>query len=338
MIYWRRMKRVVRGMIERGFGMLPLILLQRMTGNTAFFPYYHLVSAEAPSFVGKSYPVVTPREFERQLDGLLKHFCPVELLTLVKAAKNNLPIPQKSFHLTFDDGYREIYEVVFPILRRKGIPATFFICSDLLDNKNVFWENLFHLVNGSWFKLPDSTKGAIAKDFPDLVTVISEPPAFRNRQKYGLLIEVLQFSPESFLQKEQPYLTSPQIREMMASGFTIGSHSIDHPVFKDLTLSEQLCQIEESCRVMAEAFQLDYRVFAFPYGEFGVGRALFETLQERGTTDLLFGTRGIIPDEYPWVIQRFGMEQAHAWKAIRTELAMKWIRRRVKNDLVIRRQ
>ena len=116
--------RVVRGMIERGFGMLPLILLQRMTGNTAFFPYYHLVSAEAPSFVGKSYPVVTPREFERQLDGLLKHFCPVELLTLVQAAKNNLPIPQKSFHLTVDEGYREIYAVVFPILRRKGIVKT----------------------------------------------------------------------------------------------------------------------------------------------------------------------------------------------------------------------
>lgn len=331
-------KTFLKNQLLRTLTLLPFSILRRLSGQTSFSPYYHLVSEFVPEYVGNSYPVATPQEFEKELDLLLKYYCPVDLSTLILTVKNNLPLPKSSFHLTFDDGYREVYDVVFPILRRKGIPATFFICSDLLDNRNIFWENLYSLMQKTWDELADPGKEEIMKSEPGNALALSESLAYRNKERYLAIAKALGFSPASFLQEEQPYLTSPQIREMMASGFTIGSHSIDHPLFKDLILSEQLRQIEESCRVMAETFQLDYRVFAFPYGEFGVGKALFETLQERGTIDLLFGTRGIIPDEYPWVIQRFGMEQAHVWKAIRTELAMKWIRRQVNNDLVTRRQ
>lgn len=316
---------------------LPLPVLQKLTGNPAFFPYFHLVSESFPLYIGNSYPVTTPEEFEKQLDWLLKYFLPVDLSTLIQTVRNNLPLPKNSFHLTFDDGYREIFDVVFPILKRKGIPATFFMCSDLLDNKNIFWENLFNLVREIWNKLPDSKREPVKNEHPELALVIAEPPEYRNRHKYKDLANILDIYPESFLQSEQPYLTSAQIREMMASGFTIGSHSVDHPLFKELTLHEQLHQIEESCRVLADTFQLNYRVFAFPYGEFGVGKALFETLQDRGSTDLLFGTRGIIPDSFPWVIQRFSMEQPHVLNAVRSELAMKWIRCWVNNDLVTRR-
>ena len=32
--------------------------------------------------------------------------------------------------VTFDDGYRDIYENAYPMLKRKGIPAAIFVVTD----------------------------------------------------------------------------------------------------------------------------------------------------------------------------------------------------------------
>src|SRR5262249_28792739 len=34
--------------------------------------------------------------------------------------------------VTFDDGYRDVYELAFPMLSRKGIPAAVFVITDLV--------------------------------------------------------------------------------------------------------------------------------------------------------------------------------------------------------------
>ena len=49
--------------------------------------------------------------------------------------------------MTFDDGYRDVYEQAFPVLRRKGIPAAVFVVTDLVGRP--FWQvhdRLYHLV------------------------------------------------------------------------------------------------------------------------------------------------------------------------------------------------
>src|SRR5262245_14712049 len=41
--------------------------------------------------------------------------------------------------VTFDDGYRDNYEVAFPMLRELGLPACFFVVTGLLDAPTLPW-------------------------------------------------------------------------------------------------------------------------------------------------------------------------------------------------------
>jgi peptidoglycan/xylan/chitin deacetylase (PgdA/CDA1 family) len=51
-------------------------------------------------------------------------------------------IPKKSVVITIDDGWRPLYEIAFPILKRYGYPATLFIYTDLItgSGKTLSWD------------------------------------------------------------------------------------------------------------------------------------------------------------------------------------------------------
>ena len=53
----------------------------------------------------------------------------------MEAVEGSGKLDRRCLHLTFDDGFRELHDVVAPILLRKGIPATFFVNSAFIDNK-----------------------------------------------------------------------------------------------------------------------------------------------------------------------------------------------------------
>ncbi len=57
-------------------------------------------------------------------------------------------IPKKSVLITIDDGWRSVYEIAFPILKKYRYPATFFIYTDFIiqSNKTLDWERLREMV------------------------------------------------------------------------------------------------------------------------------------------------------------------------------------------------
>lgn len=51
----------------------------------------------------------------------------IELLDLVECLQTGAPFPERAFVLTFDDGYRSVYERAAPVLARYGWTATVFL-------------------------------------------------------------------------------------------------------------------------------------------------------------------------------------------------------------------
>jgi peptidoglycan/xylan/chitin deacetylase (PgdA/CDA1 family) len=71
---------------------------------------------------------VTPESFRAQLQYLADAgYHPVTLTDLYLYFTQGYPLPDKPVALTFDDGYRDAYEVVFPMLLDYGFPGTFFV-------------------------------------------------------------------------------------------------------------------------------------------------------------------------------------------------------------------
>lgn len=73
-------------------------------------------------------------EFRKQIRYFAESFEPVDLGEIVTepAAETG-----KRFAVTFDDGFRNVYESAIPVLREFDVPATVFVCPEFLDDQMV---------------------------------------------------------------------------------------------------------------------------------------------------------------------------------------------------------
>lgn len=69
-----------------------------------------------------------PQLFRRGMARLFERgFRTVDLLEVVDRLQRGVRLPQGSLVITFDDGYRSVYEEAFPVLERYGMCATVFL-------------------------------------------------------------------------------------------------------------------------------------------------------------------------------------------------------------------
>lgn len=85
---------------------------------------------------------ITADDFDQQLDWLLRHdYTCAPLAAVATALHERQPLdalPERSFAITFDDGYSDNYVLAWPILRRYGFTATIFLVTDCIGGSNEF--------------------------------------------------------------------------------------------------------------------------------------------------------------------------------------------------------
>ncbi len=322
----------LKNIYYKGVRLLNLSLLRKLYRGRILLPYHHLVSNESVPHIKHLYPYKNVREFETDLDYLLKHFKPVTLQQVLDSIRAGQPLPADSFLLTFDDGLREVKEIIAPILQRKGLPAVFFLNTDFLDNKSLYYHFKISLMiealqSGSPSKAQLCEASRILQLRPD--TPVAEISDAMHRIKYrerGLtdqLGEVLSVDFEGYLRERRPFMTSGEVQLLVDQGFSVGGHSIDHPYYTELSFEEQLRQTTTSVNYLVEKFKLPYKVFAFPHFDTGISKAFFNTLLNgpHPALDLIFGTANHKKDVLPQVLHRFNCERP----AVHIEEAVKGI-------------
>src|SRR3546814_7258045 len=82
---------------------------------------------------------LTVEGFRGQLDYLSRHYCFIGADDLIAAIRDPTAArPPNAALLTFDDGYADHYQTVFPILHERGIQGLFFPpARPLLDRKST---------------------------------------------------------------------------------------------------------------------------------------------------------------------------------------------------------
>ncbi len=99
---------------------------------------YHRVTSPPPNWPKPTWNV-PPWRFEQQLEGLLSRGWRAWALSQVmECLRRDLPIPRKTFVVTFDDGYANVLHQAYPILTRLGVPATVFLATAYIDSKQPF--------------------------------------------------------------------------------------------------------------------------------------------------------------------------------------------------------
>ncbi|WP_025209708.1 polysaccharide deacetylase family protein [Hippea sp. KM1] len=88
---------------------------------------------------------IDPDTFEKNLITLKENgFKPIRLSEIYSYIENNKPLPNKTVHITFDDGYADNYIYAYPILKKHGFFATIFIIANKVSDgiKRATYEEL----------------------------------------------------------------------------------------------------------------------------------------------------------------------------------------------------
>jgi hypothetical protein len=99
----------------------------------------------------------------------------------------------------------------------------------------------------------------------------------------------------AYLQQNQFCLTSAQIRQLFAEGFTIGAHGITHTRLRMMSSPEQIeSEIVTSCDIIRQLTGQKKVSFAFPYTGNGLEIAfLADLLRRYDFIELFFDTGGL---------------------------------------------
>ena len=300
--------------ISRFAAVLSTTKLMNRAGASLILPFYHLVSDVPVPHVSELYRVKKIEEFEKDLDFLLTHYQPLGIEDLVEISRTGELSKRLGFFLSFDDGLREFYDYIAPILLRKGIPAGCFLNTAFVDNQDLFFRYkvslLIHHFKNNREDLQIKAVDAWREREPGYSNIIQKLLTIKydNRDQLDELAKLVGLDFDHYLKTQQPYLTSEQIFELKDQGFYFGGHSVDHPEYQYLELEQQLEQTNQSVASVMEKYKMKYGTFSFPFTDHKVSADFFNTIKKEKQIALTFGTAGLKKEKIPFHFQRIPFE------------------------------
>ena len=181
--------------------------------------------------------------FDAQCRMIAETCHPIDFETLVDAQKKGRALPERPVLVTFDDGYRSVFELARPILLRYKIPAVVFVCSDPVREQRLFWF--------------DAVARALGPSAIDACRALPDEGWRRVAQEHD--------TPASAAPGLAP-MTDAQVRQLADEGFTIGVHTASHAPLRHAPSDVQRYELE-SCRAALETWTgRPVNAVAYPFG------------------------------------------------------------------------
>jgi len=234
---------------------------------------YHLIFPDStPSTAWNAGNILRLSSFQKQMLWLKRHFTIVSLTEYTGQVRSNPAYSKNHFTLTFDDGYRQVFDLVSPFLIQQGIPATFFVTSSHLQDNRLLWfvylnalssENVYQSleIDGNILPLTDAkSKYSTWKRLIHLARLGQDPLGFVQKisRKYPL--------PEAVLRKYAG-LTLEQLASFGKTDLlTLGGHTHSHPYLDQLPASGQEEQMRINKTILEEASGKPVHYFAYTGG------------------------------------------------------------------------
>lgn len=94
--------------------------------------------------------IVSPVNFEQQMRCLASCAKVISLDKYIDCVRDSTQLPADSVVITFDDGYKDNLTDAYPVLRKYGLPATFFLATAYIGTGKSKWDDrLSYLIRRS---------------------------------------------------------------------------------------------------------------------------------------------------------------------------------------------
>lgn len=250
------------------------------------------------------------RKFRTQLQQFQRLGTVISVDQLLSSLESGEVLPPNSVLLSFDDGYREHFDVVTELLVDAGVTAAFYPPALAIERRVLLDVNKVHFLLASTSTdalvrqidtFVDANQGAtdiltkseyhrtwaIANRWDDAETIYVKrmlqaglPEESRAELADALFSKYVTSDSRAFA--DELYLNVSQLQSMHAAGMHIGSHTVSHRWLNTLSRSEQHAEIVGSLDFLKRSQVLPHHGFtiAYPFG--GYDQATLDVLDELG--------------------------------------------------------
>jgi peptidoglycan/xylan/chitin deacetylase (PgdA/CDA1 family) len=265
--------------------MLKAKVLKFLTRSNAFAPIRFINRHKIPILMyhrfsrGEEFGKTSQKTFEAHLKYLTKHYRTIPLDKLIEYRRNGESVPPRSAAITIDDGYRDFYDIAFPILKKFNVPATLYVVTGFVDGKSWIWT--------------DKARYILANTSADRCDIIIGSKKIKvclsdneSRQKAAGLInselkkmsdgekDVMLKQLASQMDVTVPDLPTDEFkplgwseaREMQEANIEIGSHTANHPILTNVSDDVLADELRMSKSMLEEKLQKQLIHFCYPNG------------------------------------------------------------------------
>lgn len=153
--------------------------------------------------------------------------------------------------ITFDDGYRDNYNIALPILKKHDAAAVFFITTNFIGSNNWLWhDRVRYLVvegkinaNEAENQLRKMNQGfSVDEAFNDNINTLFDKAPKRLMMNWS------------------------EVKHFSDNGFVIGAHTANHKILSSVGKIEQQNEIQTSINDIKQNLKIETEHFAFPNG------------------------------------------------------------------------
>ena len=278
------MKDILKNIAATGLyrtGLFPI--LRRLDGNLAILMLHRIVTEEERAKSLNKPMMVTEAQFESLLKAIHRYCRPVALSDAVQQIKYGRKFKPGTVAITFDDGYYDVYQRAYPLLRRYDIPATLFVTTSVIDNPQhyLWWDEVDYLC------ATDQVGRISSGDFHSeelraAVHYLAQLQGNRTahleakiRQTFShmplaererIVVRIRELATESG-SRTQLMLSWDNIRAM-SDLFEIANHTVSHPMLSRLGLPEMRQEIEDAKLRIEKETATACKGLAYPSGDF----------------------------------------------------------------------
>jgi len=257
---------------------------QRQSGasEVMILGYHRIVADVVQAERDAIYGLITSAEtFQRHLELVREEYDVLPLDEAVKILRGERRATRPVAAITFDDGYRDLYDEALPVLKRLSMPATVFVptayigTNKLLDHDRIYWLALKAYEREIDLAVPLNRVGLA----PEKVSAMCADPRPLSLAKHMVylpsdlrerILEQLEEALGSELDRPPgtESLTWEMVAEMMEAGISFGSHTDCHPVLTFEAEDKIERELRNSKRALEERLNRSVRHFAYPNGRY----------------------------------------------------------------------
>lgn len=259
-----------QGALAKLFARLGLlgIALRCQRPRLPVLAYHRILEDDTRPAADRGLFSATVSDFDKQMAWVARHYDSVNFRQLGEG----LPLPDNPIVITFDDGYEDNYRLAFPVLKKHGLTAVFYVATDFIDHGEPLWfDHVATLVAGRSVPASLNVAGVAlhtaglssAVLIEEILRLLKRVPGDQRDRAIRQLEGQLQG--QAVLAPGKP-MTWPQLEEMTRSGMEIGSHSTSHTVLANESIAVITREMIDSRARLESMLHVPCVSIAYPVG------------------------------------------------------------------------